>query len=101
MGDQDADEAGHKSRQEGGLRQGGHGEGKAREKDCEGFPRRCSKGERLKSCRSSGPFLTCFSWANRGRGSASARAPRGSASAAPSPCIHLAGESSGARKKEL
>merc|ERR1711948_77168 len=75
--DQDADEAGHEGRQEGGLRQGGHGEGKAREEDREGFPRRCSEGERLKSCRSRGSLLTCLSWANRGSCSASACKPPG------------------------
>merc|ERR1712066_690220 len=87
--DQDADEAGHEGRQEGGLRQGGHGEGKAREEDCEGLSRRCSEGERLKSCRSRAPLLTCFSWATCGRGSASACKPRRSTSVAPSTCIHL------------
>merc|ERR1739845_140313 len=70
------DEAGHEGRQEGGLRQGGHGEGKAREEDCEGLPRRCSEGERLKSCRSRGSLLICFSWATCGRGSASACKPQ-------------------------
>merc|ERR1712190_11637 len=92
--DQDADEAGHEGRQEGDLRQGGHGEGKAREEDCEGLPRRCSEGECLKSCRSKGSLLICFSWANCGRGSASACKPRGSMRVAPSTCIHLAACSS-------
>merc|ERR1711879_585799 len=94
--DQDADEAGHEGWQEGGLRQGGHGEGEAREEDCEGLPRRCSEGERLKSCRSRGSLLTCFSWANCGRGSASACKPRGSTSAGPSPCTNLVRACSGA-----
>merc|ERR1712039_929189 len=81
-------EAGTESGEEGDLRQGGHGQGQAREEDCEGVPSRCSEGERLKSWRSRGPLPTCFSWANRGSVSASACMSRGSASAC---VLNLAG----------
>merc|ERR1711981_735510 len=79
--DQDTDEARHEGRQEGSLRQGGHGEGQAREEGGEGLPRRCSEGERLNSCRCKRSLLSCFSWAIRGRGLASGEQVAGSASA--------------------
>merc|ERR1712060_710773 len=77
---EDPDKARHEGWQEGGLRQGGDGEGKARTEGREGFPGRRPEEEHLSrepvmltwsllwsSC-SSKPRLHRFSWAHRGGG---------------------------------
>merc|ERR1711879_1003790 len=47
--DQDPHEAGNQGWKARDLWQGSHGEGEAREEDCEGFSPRCSQGKRLNS----------------------------------------------------
>merc|ERR1711879_77349 len=47
MGVEDPDEACHEGWQEGGLWQGGDGEGEARAEDREGFPSCCTEEEHL------------------------------------------------------
>merc|ERR1711972_437518 len=77
---EDPDEACHEGRQEGGLRQGGDGEGEARAEDREGFPGCCLEEQHLSggpvvltrsllwgSC-SSEPQLRRLSWAVCGGG---------------------------------
>merc|ERR1712151_801361 len=77
---EDPDEACHEGWQEGGLRQGSDGEGKARAEDREGLPGCCPEEERLSKVPvvltwsllwlpcSSKPGLRRFSWAVCGGG---------------------------------
>merc|ERR1712083_930072 len=78
---EDPDKACHEGWQEGGLRQGGDGEGQARAQDSEGFPGCRPEEEHLScepvvltwslrwgSCSSTPRLLHCFSWALCGGG---------------------------------